>query len=192
MSSTIDPYEDANSPMLSGKITIPSRPIEAGVYGWGWVSYGGYNASRSSGKSSPTELKLYLHDDVVDRRKIKRLQKHFQRPEWLNTALIYAPVVLGLMLAGTAAMSPYLLLAGFFLSAWGMWNRYKLTQTNFIFLQFDRSVENYKVGRELLRALSHKDLLRDDVYAFFNLKATAREFHKTMADLYSDEDSYLD
>lgn len=192
MSSTIDPYEDSSSQMRSGRITIPSRPIEAGVYGWGWVDYGGYIASKFSKELTPTELKLYLHDDVVDRRKIKRVQRHFRRPQWLNTTMIYMPVVLGLILAGTIAMSPYLLLLCLVLSAWAIWNRYKITTANFLFFELDRSMEDYKVGRELLRALSHEDLLRDDVYAFFNLKAAAMEFHGTMGELYSDEDSYLD
>lgn len=181
----ISPLGGGNSRMGSEKITIPERPIEAGVYSWGWVDYNSYRGAHME----PQGISVVLFSEPGSERSMASLKRTLSRPRWLTLSFCYGPLVLGFFLLlilgslGQASALSSLYLFAVVLSGWQTWKYHRSLQriTEAIEVWGDRSLENYIAGRQFLRALTHRDLPSGDIFAFFNLKAAASELKEAIS-----------
>jgi len=172
--------------MGSNKITIPERPIEAGVYSWGWVDYGDYKGPHRE----PQRISVVMFTEPTTPRAMAALKRTLSRPRWLSMSLCYGPLVLGfllLLILGSlgqpSGLNPLYIVAIVF-SGWQTWKYAQslkgLSKATEVW--GDRTLENYIAGREFLRALTHRDLPRGDIFAYFNLRAHAGELREVISD----------
>lgn len=185
-------FDDTVSPlggpdrMRSGRVTIPERPIEAGVYSWGWVEYGEYRGEFSE----PQSISVTMFPEPTDEHSMRSLYRTLSRPRFLSMAFSYGPVILGFLLflvlgsvISAAGLGFFYLIAVLF-SAWMTWKysrslKILATATE---VWGDRGLESYIAGREFLRALTHEDLPRGEISAYFNLRAQASELSGVISD----------
>jgi len=124
-----------------------------------------------------------LFPEPDNERSMASLKRTLGRPRWLALSLCYGPLVLGFFLLlilgslGQASVLSSLYLLAVIVSGWQTWKYHRSLQkiTEATEVWGDRSLENYIAGRQFLRALTHRDLPRGDIFAFFNLRAAASE-----------------
>lgn len=167
-----------------GRLSIPERPIEAGVYSWGWVDYHGYDRS-----GKPSEISVVMFSEPSDSRRMAKLRRWLSRPNWLNLLLCYGPLVLGVIAVGSNSLAQIgwiseLALVGAAFSGWQFWKQIRNLRTigGAVQLDANRNLENYSAGREFLRLLSHSGLGQDDIGAYFNLHAQTVELKCVISD----------
>ena len=182
---SIDPFEDGGKDrMKSGRISIADRPIEAGVYEWGWVDYRGYGPT-----GRPAEISVVMFDEPTSRRAMANRRNILTRPRWRNMLASYGPIVFGFLAMSFGNLEDNGWLGQFALlmaavSGWQMWkhNRAIRSLETATEVWGNRDLENYIAGREFLRALTHRDLPRGDPFAYFNLRSQARELEGLISD----------
>lgn len=182
---TADPFgEDGKDSMKSGRISISDRPIEAGVYGWGWVEYRGYGPT-----GCPAEISVVMFDEPASQKTMATRKRILTRPRWRTLLACYGPIVFGFLamsfgdLEANGWLGQFALLMAV-ISGWQMW---KYTQAirslkHATEVWGNRELENYIAGREFLRALTHRGLIADDPFAYFNLRSQARELDGVISD----------
>lgn len=173
--------------MSAEKIAIPDRPIEAGSYSWGWVSYGDYDRA-----GKPSSISVVMFDEPTDPKSMASLQKTLTRPRWRSNLLCYGPAGLAFiaMMANTAqgnGLLGQLSLALAALSGWQIWKYTRALRklAGAVEVWGDRDLENYIAGRSFLKALGQRGLPEGDLFAYFNLRAQATELKSVISD---DED----
>lgn len=182
---TVSPFGGPDR-MRSGKVTIPERPIEAGTYSWGWVEYGEYRGEFHE----PQTISVTMFPEPTDERSMRSLYRTLSRPRFISMALSYGPVILGFLcfvvlgsFIGAAGLGFLYLIAVLF-SAW-MTLKYSRSLKLLAMateVWGDRSLESYIAGRDFLRALTHEDLPRGEISAYFNLRAQASELRGVISD----------
>lgn len=181
----VDPFAGDEQPkMRSGKITIAERPIEAGVYSWGWVDYSGYDS-----RSEPTEISVTMFTEPTNRRSMAQLRRIVSRPRWVSMLFSYGPVILGFFLvtSGNIAENGWLGQLALLLvavSGWQIWRYSRALKelSGATAVWGDRNLENYIAGKGFLLALTHRDLPQGDIFAYFNLRAQVAELRTVLSD----------
>ena len=168
--SIADPPGSGN--MRTGVVTIPSKPIESGVYGWGWVSY--------NRAQNPDKISVVIFEDVINRRTAEKIHRFMMRPSILNWLLTYLPLIIMFALSFFKIESGLLFAALIGLTAWNVLQRHMIQRKSYRLIECDRNVENYIVGKEFLRALTHRGLITDSPYAYFNLRVSADDLDRTI------------
>lgn len=181
----VDPFgDDSTAKMRSGRVAIADRPIEAGVYSWGWVEYKGYGSD-----SKPTEISVVMLNEPKDQKAMASAKKILTRPRWRSLLACYGPLVIGFLamcfgdLSANGWIGQFaLLMAG--ISGWQIWKHSQVIRgiSDATEVWGNRDLENYIAGREFLRALSHEDLPAGDLFAYFNLRASAAELKNVISD----------
>lgn len=164
---------------------IGDRPIEAGVYSWGWVDYRGYGPT-----GRPQSITVVMFKEPTSETRAKKLYRLAHRSRLATLAIGYGPLLLGFfaMATGVLGETP---LAGYFTlamaawSCWNLWSQHKSYREIYEATEFraDSSVENYIAGKAFLRALGNPALMAGDIYAFFDLRVSADELSRTISDV---------
>lgn len=185
---TVDPFGDESKDrMSSGRVSISDRPIEAGVYEWGWVEYRGYGPT-----GRPAEISVVMFDEPTSRKAMATRKRILTRPRWRSLLACYGPITFGFLAMSFGNLEANgwlgqlaLILAG--VSGWQMWKYTRAIRSlgNATEVWGNRELENYIAGREFLRALTHRDLLKGDPFAYFNLRSQARELEGVISDTHS-------
>lgn len=170
--------------MSSDSVSIPDRPIEAGVYSWGWVSYGGYDDD-----AKPTELSVTMFDEPTTEKAMGSLRRLAERSYWLSMLICYGPMTFGALAVTLGNVREYswlsqLALGTMVISGWLILKRLRGTKelSKCTVLSANRNLENYLAGKDFLRALSNPALSRGDLFAYFDLRARSSELHKALSD----------
>ena len=183
---TVDPFEDGKERMSSGRVSIADRPIEAGVYEWGWVDYLGYGPT-----GRPAGISVVMFDEPTGRKAMATRKRILNRPRWRSLLACYGPIGFGFLamsfgnLEANGWLGQFVLLMAA-VSGWQMWKYTRAIRSLGDATQVwgNRELENYIAGREFLRALTHRDLPEGDPFAYFNLRSQARELEGVISDAY--------
>lgn len=166
------------------RVTIPSRPIESGVYSWGWVDYGDYGPD-----GRPESISVVMFSDPSDRNTMASIRKVLSRPGWLTVLTIYGPLFVAYLAMSFGDIAEHgwlvqLALGLTLFSGWRLWGHCRnlrlLSQATVLW--GDRGLENYAAGRAFLRALNRPALARDDLFAYFDLRVHSDELKKLLSD----------
>lgn len=176
-------FSDGSQPS-QGRLSIPERPIEAGVYSWGWVDYHSYDQA-----GNPSEISVVMFSEPSDSKRMGALRRWLSRPNWLNLLLCYGPLILGVIAVGSPGLAGIswiseLALGTAVLSGWQFWKQIRNLRIIGVAVQLDanRNLENYSAGREFLRLLGQQGLSQGDIAAYFNLHAQTVELKRVISD----------
>lgn len=161
--------------MRSGNVTVASKPIEAGLYGWGWVEY--------NRVENPTEVSVMILEDVYPRRQVEEMHKFIHASTTVQFLYTFLPIMLAIVLITVqASLAP---IAGVLtvITLWRMTRTQRISKKLYKQILGNQNLERLETGREFLRALSHKGLLTDKFYAYFNLRASADDLSSAISQL---------
>lgn len=161
--------------MRSGNVTIASKPIEEGLYGWGWVEY--------DRPDNPTKVSVMILEDVFPRRQVEDMHKFIHASTTVQFLYTFMPIIVAIILitiqSSLAPVAGVLILV----TLWRMTRTQRISRKLYKQILGNQNLERLDSGREFLRALSHKGLLTDKFYAYFNLRASADDLSDTISEL---------
>ena len=161
--------------MRSGNVTIASKPIKAGLYGWGWVEY--------NHPENPTEVSVMILEDVFPRRKVEDMHKFIHASTTVQFLYTFLPIITAILLITIQnSLAP---IAGVLtlITLWRMTRTQRISRKLYKQILGNQNLERLDTGREFLRALSHKGLLTDKFYTYFNLRASADDLGNAISEL---------
>lgn len=166
------------------QLTVADRPLDAGAYSWGWVEYSGYGRDRK-----PQSFSVIMFDEPTDPRSMDRIRRAANRPRWMMLLRCYGPAVAGLILlmaAGSLPLVGQIALALTAVGGYQLWRHSQMIRklSGAVEVWGDRSIEDYRAGREFLNALGDPAVRRSDLFAYFELRAKANELKTVLSDSY--------
>lgn len=164
-----------NGDMRSGQVTVASKPIEPGIYGWGWIEY-----NRSE---NPTEVSVMILEDVFPRRKVEDMHRFIHSSTTAQFLYTFLPIIIAIALITIQSSLAPIAGALTIVTLWRMTRTQRISRNLYKQILGNQNLERLDSGREFLRALSHKGLLTDRFYAYFNLRASADELSDTISEL---------